>query len=82
MIALKEAYTKAHKEFPEYTLTECVDIGDDFAFYFSPDDGEAVPGIPYVAVNKETGSVDFLTIPPFDNLELIQNGKRLDIGQL
>jgi hypothetical protein len=82
MIAIKEAYTKAHNEFPEYTLTECVDIGNAYAFYFSPGGGDEIPGVPYVAVNKESGSVVFLTIPPFDNLELIQNGKRLDIGNL
>jgi hypothetical protein len=78
MITPKEACTKAHKEFPEYRLVECVDIGSAYAFYFAP--GEEFPGIPYVAVDKQSGSVDYLTIPPFENLALIQNGKRININ--
>lgn len=80
MIELKKAYEKAHKEFPDYKLIECVDIGKAYAFYFSPEEDEAIPGIPYVAVNKQTGDVDYLTIPPFENLALIQNGKRVNVN--
>ena len=82
MIGLKEAYIKAHKEFPTYTLTECVDIGDSYAFYFSAGGDVEAPGIPYVSVHKGSGITGFLTIPPFGNLEKIQRGERLDITQL
>lgn len=79
MIELKKAYEKAHKEFPDYKLIECVDIGDAYAFYFSP--GDSIPGVPYVAVNKETEAVSYLTIPPFENLKIIQNGKRINVTE-
>lgn len=78
MVTLKEAYSTAQKEFPGYKLVECVDIGKAYAFYFSPGK-EAVPGIPYIAVSKASGSVDYLTIPPVENLALIQKGKKIKI---
>lgn len=77
MIELKAAYEKAHKEFSDYKLIECLDIGNAYAFYFSL--GDAVPGVPYVAVNKESGSVEYLTIPPFENLEIIRKGKKIEV---
>lgn len=81
MITVKEAYNKAQAVFPKYTLVECLDIGNAFAFYFSPSK-EPIPGIPYITVNKESGQVENLTIPPIKNLYLIQNGKHIDIKQL
>lgn len=79
MIELKAAYEKAHKEFPDYKLMECVDIGDAYAFYFSPSETEITPGVPYVSVNKESGSAEYLTIPPIENLKRIRNGKKIQI---
>lgn len=78
MMTVKEAYLKAKKEFPDYRLIECVDIGDTLAFYFSPSE-TPIPGIPYIGINKETGNVKILNIPPLKNLRLIQNGKRIDM---
>lgn len=81
MIELKAAYEKAHKEFPEYKMIECLDIGDAYAFYFSQSETENIPGLPYVSVNKESGSVGYLTIPPFENLEIIRKGKKIEITE-
>lgn len=78
MITTKEAYSKAKKEFPDFPLVECVDIGNRLAFYFSPNE-EAV-GIPYVTIDKASGDVGFLTIPPLENLDLISKGKRIKIN--
>lgn len=78
MVSVKEAYVKAKKEFPDFQLVECVDIGDGFAFYFSP--SEDAVGIPYVTVDKTSGDVGFLTIPPLENLDLISNGKRIKVN--
>ena len=80
MIALKDAYDKAKVVFPDYSLVECIDIGKAFVFYFS-DDIEATPGIPYIIVDKNTGNIDYLTIPPIKNLKMIRQGKRIDIKQ-
>lgn len=77
MITAKEAYLKAKNEFPDFPLVECVDIGDRYAFYFSP--GEDAVGVPYVTVEKDDGNVGFLTIPPLENLDLISKGKRIKI---
>ena len=81
MINLKEAYNKAQAEFSKYTLKDCVDIGNAFAFYFSRSN-ESIPGIPYIVVNKETGKVEYLSVPPLKNLYLIQNGVRLNIKNI
>lgn len=81
MIELKAAYEKAHKEFPDYKLIECLDIGDAYAFYFSQSETENIPGVPYVSVDKESGSVEYLTIPPIENLKRIQKGKKIEITE-
>ena len=78
MITVKEAYVNAKTIFPKYTLVECIDIGNAFAFYFS-DDIDPVPGIPYVTVNKKTKDIEMLSIPPLKNLKIIQSGKQIPI---
>lgn len=76
---VKDLLKIAQAEFPDWGLKECVDIGDRLAFYFEP--SEPTPGIPYVAVNKNSGRVEYLTVPPLQNLALIRNGQRVNIEQ-
>ena len=60
--------------YSEYPIAEILDIGDRWAFSFDSGD-PPLPGIPTVTVNKETGEVGWLTIPPLENLELLNAGK-------
>ena len=78
MINFEKAIDIAQKQFPDYPIFDATDIGKKWAFSF--DTGEpAIPGIPYVCINKFTGAVDYLTIPPIENLDIIEKGKKITI---
>ena len=73
MIELEKARKIAQKEYPEYPIVETIDIGDRWAF--SLDSGDPpVPGIPYIVVGKNDGAVGHLTIPPLENLDILEKG--------
>lgn len=76
MIAIAEAKKLAVKSYGggKLPIAKILDIGDRWAFKF--DSGEPpVPGIPTITVNKETGAAEWLTIPPIENLDLLNAGK-------
>lgn len=81
MITVEQATEKAKTENPGMIAESCTDIGDQWAFYFIPASGEEATGEPYTTVDKETGTVGFLTIPPISNLLLIQKGTRIQLGK-
>lgn len=73
MMELIKAKDIASKEFPDYPIASVIDIGKAWAFDF--DTGNpAIPGIPFVCVNKQNGKVDYLSVPPLENLDIINNG--------
>lgn len=73
MIDLKKAKAICKKEYSEFPIDEIIDIGDMWAFTF--DSGEPpVPGAPIITVRKEDGKVGYITIPPIENLEILNNG--------
>lgn len=71
MIALETAKDIALKQFPGYSVCEIRDIGDKWAFGYDT----IAPGIPYVCVSKSNGDIDYLTVPPIENLEILEKGK-------
>ncbi len=74
MISLKTGKEIVAKEFSEFPIGEIIDIGGMWAFCF--DSGEPpVPGALIVTVSKENGKIDYLPIPPIENLDIIENGK-------
>lgn len=79
MITVEQATEKAKAENPDCVVESCIDIGDRWAFYFQPALGGESTGDPYTTVDKETGMIDFLTIPPVSNLALIQKGTRVQV---
>lgn len=74
MMTVAQAKKLAADTYSEYPIVEILDIGDRWAFSFDSGD-PPLPGIPTVTVNKETGEVGWLTIPPLENLELLNAGK-------
>lgn len=80
LIDIKEAYNKAQREavqrYGDYPIKEKYDLGEDWAFYFGTDDDA---GVPYITVNKKTGAVGVLTIPPFENLARLKAGTKLPL---
>lgn len=71
MIALEAAKDIALKQFPGYSVCEIRDMGNEWAFGYDT----IVPGIPYVCVSKSNGDIGYLTVPPIENLEILEKGK-------
>ena len=66
----------AQEVHPEYPIASSYNLGEEWAFDF--DSGEpAVPGIHSVCVNKQTGEMELVPVPPLENLDRIEEGKRL-----
>jgi hypothetical protein len=78
---VEQAYKIALKMSCGMPLVECVDIRDMWAFYFD-DAPQASGGHPFHTVNKETGKLGILQIPPMKNLYLIQSGEKVDIKSI
>lgn len=79
MISNERAINIAKEQFPDFPIYDITDIGEELAFSY--DTGEPpIPGIPFVCVNKNTGDVRYLTIPPIDNIRIIENGKSVTVN--
>lgn len=77
MITFEKAYKKAEKEFEDLNIISCVDIGEKYVFSFGIDKDNIPPGIPMVSVEKENAKVEYFTIPPIENIELLDKGTEL-----
>ena len=73
MISLKKGKEIAVKEFSEFPICEIIDIGNLWAFCFDSGD-PPVPGVPVVTVSKENGKTGYLSIPPLENLDILNSG--------
>ena len=75
MINLQSAMRIAENEMPDLEIKECTDIGNQFAFGFGLKKSDEIPpGTPIICVDKETGKVSEMTIPPLENLDLLSAG--------
>ena len=80
MISLERAKEIAIQNFSEYQIGEIIDIGNRWAFCY--DSGEPpVPGSFIVTVKKEDGKADWMTVPPFENLDILNNGTVIETNQ-
>ena len=78
MITIQKACELAKKEMKEYDIIDCVDIGDEYVFSFSLD-GEIVPATPMISIAKKNGKLSYFTIPPIENIDVLNNGTKIDI---
>lgn len=72
----KQAY-KIAAQGKEGALTNCYDIGYAFAFYFDEGDGS-----PFVIIDKSSGEKSYMHIPPISNIEILENGEPVPIGEI
>ena len=79
-VDLSTAYEKAHRQWEGLTLQDCLDLGDRWAFYFVPAQGEGT-GQPYTTIEKATGALGLLHIPPLSNVAVLKAGNRINIDQ-
>lgn len=75
------AYKKAREEWEGLTLQDCLDLGDRWAFYFAPAQGEAT-GQPYTIIEKATGTLGLLHVPPLSNVAVLKAGRRISVDQV
>ena len=87
MIDFKKAYEIAKRirniDFPSLKYIYITELEDRWAFtlsVFSPEDKEYMTPAPMFFVFEEDGRVEWFTVPPIENLKLLQNGK--EIGYL
>ena len=76
MLTRKEAYQIAVAEFAPQLVGRKLE--DETWYYFDPayPKGEEITGGSTLAVNKYDGSIDWLTIPPLENLDRLKKAKR------
>ena len=82
MITVKDAKNIAKAEMPELEIIACVDIDNKYAFSFGVDKDNIPPGTPIICVDKTDGKVSHLTIPPIENIAVLENGKEIELSQI
>ena len=76
----KQAISIAHGYAEKYEIIGCVDIGNAYAFYINyPGIAEIEPGLPIIVVDKESGAVSEMSIPPLENLDILERGTPIPI---
>lgn len=58
----------------EYPILEIWDLGDRWVYVFCAG-SPAAPGIPMVTISKTEGKVGYITIPPLENIGILDEGK-------
>jgi hypothetical protein len=69
----------AQNEFEDMVIVSCKDIGNSLAFSYETTDGDVIPDVPIVCVDKSDGSIEYMTIPPIENLIKLEKGKEIQI---
>lgn len=77
MITYEEAYKRANNEYEDLKTISCIDIGEKYVFSFGIDKDDIPPGVPMVSISKKNAKVGYLTISPFENIELLEKGKEI-----
>ena len=75
---LKEAKLQVEKEikknFTEYDILQIREDKDNYYFEIGIKN-EIIIDIPIIIVNKKNGGIDYLTIPPIENLKKLEKCK-------
>lgn len=74
MISIEKAMKIAKKEIAEYPVDTVMDLGDRWGVSFNSGD-IPVPDIPVVTIDKNNGGIEYLTIPPIENLDVLEAAK-------
>ena len=81
VMTLEQAFQKAYKTQPNnYECQRVLDMGDVWAFYFSPpakDFNDTIIGLCHITINKKTGALG--TFQPVQNLKLFAKAKPIEI---
>lgn len=81
LMDVKAAYQIAKADMEGRVLARCLDAGDRWVFIFElPSADDLTPGELPITVDKATGAVGYLPIPPVENLQLLKTGKPVPVG--
>ena len=80
MITIESAKKIAQRKMSDLKILGCTDIGDKYAFAFGIDEDDIPPGLPCVCVDKYTGEVSYMTIPPMENYYILEKGKDIPLN--
>ena len=73
----KKAYDYVHSLNPNLKIIECVETNDMYIFTRVSEDREPLMGGGIVAISKETGEKIPFSVPPLENLDVIEKGKKV-----
>lgn len=79
MIDHIEAKKIAEKQMPTMRIESCFDIGDRYVFSFTDENGDTPPGTPFICVDKQSREISELTVPPIQNLDIIEAGTEIEL---
>ena len=74
--ACKEANKIREKICPSYKHTEVFEVSDRWAFILHI--GEPMVAPPSFYIYKEDGRFEWFSIPPLENLDILEAGKEID----
>lgn len=72
MITVAQAIELAVEQQPKFPVSKIIDFGDRWGACYDSGNPPA-PGTPIVTITKEAGETGILTIPPLENLPLINS---------
>jgi len=78
--ACKMANEIREKTCPSYEYTSVFELPDRWAFFLSPcplDGKSAVVAPPSFFISREDGRMEWFSIPPLENLDLLESGKKI-----
>lgn len=80
MVDVREAYEKAKKQATTFELANVKETSEVwiFNFYKLNEKGLYYPQAPIVTVNKETGELGRLVIPPLKNLDILKQARLVE----
>lgn len=72
MISIQDAIKIAKEDQSDYPVVEVIDLKSKWGVSF--DSGDIpIPDLPVVTVDKDSGRTDVITIPPIENLDVLES---------
>ena len=79
MITREKAYRIAKRKNKNFKIIGCIELVDKYVFSFGVDGDDIPPGVPMISVSKKNGKIDYIMIPPIENLDILEKGKEFDL---
>ena len=85
MININKAYNIALEavkmSYIDADVEKCIDIGDKYVFSISYN-GKPIKGAPLFAIEKQSGHIEYISLPDVVYFELLHKGHIVDISSI